>query len=207
LPPDAATVSVDHHIDTPRGAVPVRWDEAPGASRAVLMVGGADGGFDGPAEALYPTLVEDFAAHDWSALRVDFRIHRFPNDPEEGTHDVLAGLAWLAERGYERVGLVGHSFGGAAVIAAGMRASNVASVVTLATQTAGAMDVAGLAPTPLLLVHGVEDIRLSPRCSEYLYALAGEPKRLVLLEGATHSLRQRREDVRRLVVEWFERTI
>jgi hypothetical protein len=40
-----------------------------------------------------------------------------------------------------------------------------------------------------------------------LHRLAGEPKRLVLLEGATHSLRQRREEVRRLLVDWFVETL
>lgn len=194
-------------IETARGAVEARWGEAPGSSTAILMVGGADGGFDGPAEALYPTLAEDAAARGWSSLRLDFRIHRFPNDVEEGLHDALAGLAWLADRGIERVGLIGHSFGGAVVIQAGVLASAARSVVTLATQTAGAMNIGQLAPTPVLLIHGADDIRLSPRCSEQLYALAGEPKELVLIEGATHSLRQAREEVRGRILEWFEGTL
>lgn len=200
-------MSQELSIETARGPVPCLWDESPEATRAVVMVGGADGGFEGPAEALYPTLAEDFGARGWSSLRLDFRVHQFPNDPAEGLHDLLAGLAWLQGQGYERVGLLGHSFGGAVVIEAGILASHVASVVTLATQTAGAMQVAQLAPTPLLLVHGADDIRLSPRCSEILHELAGDPKRLVILEGATHSLRQRREEVRHLVREWFEDTL
>jgi alpha/beta superfamily hydrolase len=200
-------VSAEVGIETARGPVPCLWDEAAGATRAVVMVGGADGGFDGPAEALYPTLAEDFATAGCSALRLDFRIHQFPNDPQEGLHDLLAGLAWLRALGYERVGLIGHSFGGAVVIEAGVLASNVSSVATLATQTAGAMQVSQLAPTPLLLIHGADDTRLSPRCSEVLHELAGEPKRLVIMEGATHSLRQRREEVRTLLREWFAETL
>ncbi|MSQ42247.1 MAG: alpha/beta hydrolase [Dehalococcoidia bacterium] len=189
-------------IDTARGAVAGRFDEAPGAVAAVLLVGGADGGFDGPAEALYPTLAADLVACGVSALRLDFRLHRFPNDVEEGVRDALAGLHWLEQRGYARVALVGHSFGGAVVIEAGVRAANVAGVATLATQTAGAERVAELAPRPLLLIHGAADIRLPPACSVMLHRMAGEPRELVLIEGATHSLRQAREQVRARLLEW-----
>jgi fermentation-respiration switch protein FrsA (DUF1100 family) len=64
-----------------------------------------------------------------------------------------------------------------------------------------------LAPVPILLVHGLLDDRLPPSCSELLYERAGEPRRLELLEGATHSLRQRREDVRAMALAWFEETL
>lgn len=197
-------------IATARGPVAARFTapvtHAASSARAVLLVGGADGGFDGPAEALYPTLAEDFAALGVATLRLDFRVHRFPNDVEEGVHDLLAGLQWLAERGFVRVVLVGHSFGGAVVIEGAVRASsaasNVAGVVTLATQTGGAERVESLAPRPILLIHGRDDVRLSPAGSEILYRYAGEPKELLLLDGATHSLRQAREVVRARVREW-----
>jgi dienelactone hydrolase len=191
-------------LTSARGPIPVLLDAVEGATAAVAMVGGADGGFDGPAEALYPTLVEDLAARGMTSLRLDFRIHRFPNDVAEGVYDLLHGIAALESRGARRIGLVGHSFGGAVVIEAGIRAPNVAAVATLATQTAGAQRTPELAPTPLLLVHGRDDTRLSPECSQLLYDMAGEPKRLEFLDGATHSLRQRREDVRQLLLAWFD---
>jgi alpha/beta superfamily hydrolase len=177
------------------------------AEAGVIMVGGGDGGLVGPAEELYPDLATDLADRGIAGLRVDFRIHQFPGDVEEAVHDVLAGVRFLAGEGVQRVGLLGHSFGGAVVIEAGVQASEVASVVTLATQTAGAQRVAMLAPRPLLLIHGLRDIRLTPDCSRSLHAMAGEPRRLELLEEATHSLRQRREDVRRLTLDWFVETL
>jgi alpha/beta superfamily hydrolase len=187
-------------IETRRGPVEALWDEVGAPSvGVVLMVGGADGGFEGPAEAIYPALVEDFGAAGVSSLRVDFRIKKFPNDVDEGVYDVGAALGWLRERDVTRVVLVGHSFGGAVVIDAGARSPLAAGVVTLATQTAGALRVSELAPRPILLVHGTDDVRLPPRCSEMLYEMAGEPRDLVLIEGATHSLRQAREQVRDLV--------
>ncbi len=191
-------------IPTDRGDVAARFDPPPPeGDSAVILVGGADGGFDGPAEALYPDLAADLVAAGHGALRLDFRIHRFPNDVDEGVHDVRAGIAYLADRGVERIALAGHSFGGAVVIDAAIGEPRVACVATLSTQTAGAQRVAELAPTPLLLIHGLDDTRLSPDCSRLLHRMAGEPKRLVLLEGATHSLRQRRKDVRAELLRWF----
>lgn len=178
-----------------------------GGMAAVIMVGGGDGGFDGPAEKLYPDLAADLVSDGIGGLRLDFRIHRFPGPIEEGVHDVHAGVQFLVGRGVERVGLLGHSFGGAVVIEAAAREPRVASVVTLATQTAGAQRVALVSPRPLLLIHGLADVRLDAECSRMLHRLAGEPKELVLLEGATHSLRQRREDVRALVRQWFRQTL
>jgi len=173
----------------------------------VVMVGGGDGGLDGPAESLYPTLGNDLAGVGIATLRVDFRVHQFPGDVEEGVADVLTGVRYLIEQGVERLGVLGHSFGGAVVIESAAEEPAIRSVVTLATQTAGAQRVAELAPVPLLLVHGLDDVRLTPDCSRMLYRLAGEPKRLELLDGATHSLRQRREDVRELVRRWFVETL
>ena len=194
-------------LDSARGAIRCAWHPAADTEAAVVMVGGGDGGLDGPANALYPDLATDLAARGIAALRLDFRIHTFPGPMDEGVFDVLRGVEFLASEGVRRVGLAGHSFGGAVVIEAGVRSELVASVATLATQTAGAQRVAELAPTPLLLVHGLADDRLPPDCSRLLHEMAGEPKRLELFEGATHSLRQRREEVRTLVLDWFTETL
>ena len=194
-------------LDSERGAIRCAWHAVEDAEAAVVMVGGGDGGLDGPANALYPDLAADLAARAIAALRLDFRIHTFPGPMGDGVFDVLRGVEFLASEGVERVALVGHSFGGAVVIEAGVQSGLVASVATLATQTAGAQRVAELAPTPLLLVHGLADDRLPPDCSRLLHDLAGDPKRLELYEGATHSLRQRREEVRALLLDWFTDTL
>ncbi len=202
-PDDAQRVE----IESERGAIEGAFSPPPEGGPVVVMVGGGDGGLDGPV-GLYPALAHDLAEVGIGTLRVDFRIHRFPGPVDEGVHDVRVAVAWLAEQGVEHVGLLGHSFGGAVVIeAAAQEPQHVVSIATLATQTAGAQRVDELAPRPLLLIHGLDDVRLSPDCSRLLYSLAGEPKELVLLEGATHSLRQRQPEVRALLVEWFARTL
>ena len=160
-----------------------------------------------PRTRFTPTSPPTLPTRGIAALRLDFRIHTFPGPMGDGVFDVLRGVEFLASEGVRRVGLAGHSFGGAVVIEAGVRSERVASVATLATQTAGAQRVAELAPTPLLLVHGLADDRLPPDCSRLLHEMAGDPKRLELFEGATHSLRQRREEVRTLLLAWFTETL
>lgn len=194
-------------ISSARGPIACAYSAPLEGAPVVVMVGGGDGGLDGPL-GLYPALARDLFEAGVGTLRVDFRIHRFPGPVDEGVHDVLAAIDWLDGCGVVRTGLLGHSFGGAVVIeAAAQDVSRVASIATLATQTAGAQRVSELAPRPILFVHGLDDARLSPDCSRYLYSLAGEPKDLVLLEGATHSLRQRHPEVRALLVDWFARTL
>jgi pimeloyl-ACP methyl ester carboxylesterase len=176
----------------------------PAAGGAVVIcVGGFDGGFEGPADGLFPALGEELAPHGIGVLRVDFRDRRAPGIVADGASDVLAAIEELRRRGVTRIGLVGHSFGGAVMITVGASTPEVATVVTLSTQTAGVQDTPKLAPRPLLIIHGLEDIRLSPDCSRYVYALAGEPKRLVLLPGARHSLRQSAGEVKALVRDWL----
>ena len=203
--------TVELEIESARGPIAALYSPPPAGAdgpAVAVMVGGADGGFDGPAEAIYPTLAEDLAALGVGALRLDFRIHRFPNDVEEGVHDLVSAIGYLAGEGVERIGLLGHSFGGAVVIEAGVRAAEehpgaVCCVATLATQSAGAQRVAELAPVPLLLAHGLDDRRLTPDCSRTLHDIAGEPRELVLFPGATHSLRQVRAELRTLLLDWF----
>jgi fermentation-respiration switch protein FrsA (DUF1100 family) len=47
-------------------------------------------------------------------------------------------------------------------------------------------DVAQIAPRPLFLIHGLQDSTISPQDSQRLFAAAGEPKRLWLVEGVEH---------------------
>jgi pimeloyl-ACP methyl ester carboxylesterase len=47
--------------------------------------------------------------------------------------------------------------------------------------------VDGIAPRPLLLIHGTDDQRITEEQVQRLFAAAEEPKTLWLVEGATHS--------------------
>lgn len=190
-------------LDTERGAVPCVYHRGREGGGAVIWVGGTDGGFDGPANAIYATLAEDFLADGIGSLRLSYRVLTAPGNVEECVYDVLAGVSFLDGEKAGRIGLAGHSFGGAVVISAAALSPRVDAVVTLSTQTAGTGLTPQVAPRPILIVHGEDDRRLSPDCSRYVFEVAREPKELVILPGAKHSLRQKREELRGLLRRWF----
>jgi hypothetical protein len=109
----------------------------------------------------------------------------FPLCRERLVHRSVASLTHCHA---QPVVLVGHSFGGAAVMTAGALHAHVAGVVALAPQTSGAILAGKLAPRLLLVVHGTADTRLPYACGVQMYHRAQEPKQLVLYEGTEHRL-------------------
>jgi pimeloyl-ACP methyl ester carboxylesterase len=187
-------------LRTNRGDIPGQFSVCEGESGAVLMVGGASGGLDGPADGIYARLAGGLRARGVSALRLHYR---HPGEFEECVLDVLGALSFLKGIGAERVVLLGHSFGGAVAIRAALLGPIVSGVVAMSSQLYGARDVGRLSPRPLLLVHGMDDQVLEATASETIYAWAEEPKRLVLYAGAGHSLVQCRTELYDLLMDWI----
>lgn len=193
-------------FDTPRGAVAARWYPGPDTPRpdvtaGFVCVGGVGGGFDTPARNLYPTLCESLAPRGIAGLRVRFR---HATDLAEATHDVLTGVEFLQNHGIGRVGLVGHSFGGAVVLRAAAEAAAVRAVVGLAAQSYGAEPARTLGDRcAVLLIHGTADTILPDRCSEQIARMLTGPSRLVLAQGAGHGLDEVAADVRALAADWL----
>jgi fermentation-respiration switch protein FrsA (DUF1100 family) len=196
-------------LHTSRGDVEMRHYPPAAAvesTSAAIFVGGAGGGWDTPVRGfLYPRLSEELSRSDgMHALRVRYR---HPCDLLESVCDVLAGLHFLShELGVRRVGLVGHSFGGAVVIqAAALAADVVRTCVPLSTQSYGADPAAALGPgCSLLLAHGTADEILPHRCSEHVFAIAKEPKKLLLKDGARHGLDEWADELPSIVREWLK---
>jgi dienelactone hydrolase len=187
-------------MTTSRGEVAGRYYAVPAGRAAAVWVGGVGGGWDTPAQGLYPRLCDDLRGKEIASLRVRFRR---PTDLSESVIDVLAGILFLQGEGIEAVALIGHSFGGAVVIRAAAHAPAVRTVVTLATQSYGTDPVDRLGPRcSILLIHGAADQVLPVACSENAYRRAGEPKRLLVLPGANHGLDEAADDVGRVVREW-----
>ena len=115
---------------------------------------------------------------------------------------MLAGIHFLERQGVQQVVLLGWSFGGAVVIAAGVRSARVVAVATIGAQTAGTGAVGRLAPRPLLVLHGTADPILPDRCARDLYARAAEPKELGLYAGDGHGLEHHQTDVLDRLVAW-----
>jgi fermentation-respiration switch protein FrsA (DUF1100 family) len=63
--------------------------------------------------------------------------------------------------------------------------------------------IAGIAPRPLLLVHGSLDQTVPVDHAHRLYEIAGKPKKLVVIEGAGHRLR-REEKAVGAILEWLK---
>lgn len=188
---------------TSLGAVEARHQPAPGDA-AVVWVFGSGGGLGGPAGGVYTRLGEQLRAEGVSSLELDYRR---PGVLGDCVMDTLLGAAWLESQGKRRIVLVGHSFGGAVVIAAGVLSEAVAAVAALSSQTAGTDAVAELAPRPVIFIHGQDDEILPARCSRDLYARAGEPKEIILYPGCRHGLDDCREALDRDLGVWLRRVL
>ena len=186
---------------TPSGLLTVFWHGDPEASRVVLACGGAMGGTLGPADGLYHDLGVALAEGGIGVLRVGYRR---PNDLAGCVLDLCAAADLAGRCGAQRVVTVGHSFGGAVAIGAALAiGSPVAGVVTLATQSAGCEDAAGLGGTPLLMFHGDRDELLPVQASEVVHHLAGGQGELIVLPGAGHLLREAGPELRARLGEWI----
>ena len=100
---------------TDRGEISCRFYKVDSNNLGVIWVGGTGGGWDSPAEGLYPDLSQKLKENNISSLRIRYR---YPHDINESVCDVLAGVKFLENIGSSKIALVGHSLGGAIVIQA-----------------------------------------------------------------------------------------
>jgi len=63
--------------------------------------------------------------------------------------------------------------------------------------------IAGIAPRPLLLVHSNQDETVPVGHAYRLYDSAGEPKQIVIIDGASHGLRQDERAIT-AVLDWLK---
>ncbi len=189
---------------TNRGNFNAILHRAPDADQAVIWVCGARGGFGGPGPGTYARMAERFIGNGITSLRLDYRS---PNDVFECALDLLAGVSYLKGAGHLPVVVVGHSFGGAVVIAAGANSSHIKGVVALSPQTYGAGMAGRVAPRRLLVVHGKADTRLPYSCGQQVYDWAKDPRELVLYDGAEHRLEECRDDLESLLGRWIPETL
>lgn len=183
------------------GLLTLLWHGPRDADTAVLACGGAMGGLLGPADGLYHDLGVALGEQGIGVLRVGYRR---PNDLERCTHDLVAVADLAGRGGTRRFVTMGHSFGGAIAVRAGiMLHDHCAGVVTLATQSAGCEMAEALGDTPLLLFHGDRDELLPPFSSEMVHSIAGGNGELVLLPGAGHLLSEAGDVLRSRLLDWI----
>lgn len=185
---------------TTRGLLTIMRHGPVDASSVVVAGGGAMGGLLGPADGLYHDLGTALAEAGMGLLRVGWRR---PNDLDLCLVDLLAAADLASRSGGERFITMGHSFGGAVAIQAGVAMGAwTAGVVTLATQSAGCEGADQLGDVPLLLLHGDRDELLPAIASDMVRMIAGHGE-LVLLAGAGHLLTEAGDELRHRLASWI----
>lgn len=196
---------VEHlHLQTDAGLISCRYHEAAEGDAAVVWLSGAGGGLEGPAHGLYPRLAGRLVGEGISSLRFDYR---HPTFIETCVLDTLLSIVYLGTRGRRRIALVGHSFGGAVAITAGVLSDAVSAVAALSSQTYGTESVAELSPRPLLLIHGADDEVLPDVCARDLYQRASEPRSLLIYPDCGHGLDACRDRVDHDLTVWLRRAL
>lgn len=188
-------------IFTMRGLLTILWHGPVDAERVVVMSGGAMGGLLGPAGGLYHDLGLTFAARGIGTMRVGYRK---PNDLVRCVHDVAAAADLASRAGGRRFVTVGHSFGGAVAVQAGMvLGGHCCGVVTLSTQSAGCEDAGSLGTNvPVLLLHGDRDELLPSDASLVVRTLLGHGE-VEILPGAGHLLSEAGDHLRERLGTWI----
>ncbi len=186
-------------IYTLGGLLTLLWHGDPELEHVVIACGGAMGGLLGPANGMYHDLGVRFAEQGIGLVRVGYRK---PNDLGACVHDLVAVAELAARRGARRFVTMGHSFGGAVAVRAGIvLGDDTAGVVTLATQSAGCEEAERLGTTPVILFHGENDELLPPQASELVQMLTGGE--LVIFPGTGHLLGEAGDDLRERLGQWI----
>jgi alpha/beta superfamily hydrolase len=186
-------------IETERGPIQCRLYRAPSAVAAVIIVAGNGGHFYSPAHDLYQRLATAFQEASISALQLVFRK---AEKLEEAVHDIRAAISFLHnDEAVDHIGLVGHSFGGAAVINAAVMENDVEVLVTLCSESTGVAAVSGLTK-PLLLIHGKQDTVVPDVNSRSIYQRTIGPKQIFLVE-ADHDLNNNENEVFERTFSWI----
>jgi hypothetical protein len=188
-------------IYTMRGLLTVLWHGPRDAQHVVVTCGGGMGSLLGPADGVYHALGSDLAdAYGIATMRVGYRK---PNDLSRCVHDVAAAADLASRSGARGFVVIGHSFGGAVAVQAGVvLGAHCRGVVTLATQSAGCEHASDLGDTPLLLLHGTDDEILPAETSSVVQMLAGHGE-VVLLPGTGHLLTQAATEVHERLMTWI----
>ena len=188
-------------VYTLRGLLTLLWHGQRDAQSVLVTCGGGMGSLLGPANALYQDLGFHLdRTHGIATVRVGYRK---PNDLSRCVHDVAAAADLASRSGARNFVVMGHSFGGAVAVQAGVVLSrHCRGVVTLSTQSAGCEDAAALGDTPLLLFHGSDDEILPAEASTIVQMLAGHGE-VVMLPGDGHLLTKSAGAIRQRLYHWI----
>lgn len=187
-------------LDTTDGIMESRLYEADQAKAAILWLGEAEGEFPSPADGLYERLAERYQSFGVTSLRLQYRN---PSDFAGLSLDVLVGAFVLQQLQFERVVVVGHGIAATGAVQAGITFPFVTGVALLAPRGIEPQRVAGLSPTPLLVLHGTEDKIVPTQRSRELIDQAQEPKRIYYYQRTGHDFRESVDALTEDLTEWL----
>lgn len=189
-------------IETSRGRVECKYYKAGKADKGIILIGGAGGDFQTPADNLYPHLGEYLKGKGVSSLNVKFRK---TGDLSESIIDILVGLEFLKSENIKIFGLIGYSFGGAVAVQAALNEIDVKTIVLISTQTSGLSPISFLPKeTSVFIIHSEEDEIIPPELAVQVYEQAHEPKRIEIFDTkASHNLNEVADEIYEEVRDWI----
>lgn len=180
------------------------WLNSPGARYTMVYFHGARVNLSGSVYRL-----RSFRDAGFNVLAIDYRGYgrssaRLPSE-QSVYEDAQAAWKWLDARVPDRGRriLYGHSLGAPVAAEVALRGGGAAALVIesaftsiaeltvfsgLVTQRMDLLEKLAQLHLPVVVVHGAEDKTVPPEMARRLYDAARGPKRLVMVEGASHRL-------------------
>jgi pimeloyl-ACP methyl ester carboxylesterase len=188
-------------VMTNRGSLYFRHYKVAGGSCGAVWLAGVGGGWTSPARKVYTRLGLGLRRVGISSIQLSYRQ---PEQLEECVLDALAAIAYFRHEGVTKIALVGYGLGAAVAIQAAAATQQARTVIGIAAQSSGVRPISLLGPTcSALILHGTADRVLPSSCSEYVYSLAHEPKKLILFDKGDHSLDAVSGEVYRTIYAWL----
>jgi dienelactone hydrolase len=186
-------------FNTTCGAFEAYYHSLPALSKAVILLGGAQGGFNGPG-SLYPELARDLLEHGIATLRLGCRA---PHEYRQCGIDTLVALQYLDDEGIKDIALVGWSFGGAVALSVGSCARNVSAIAAISTQAVSSGCIRRLGSRSVLLLHGGADSICSVKIPRAIHDGVTGPRGMIVYAEAGHSLKEVRRQLHCDLRDWL----
>lgn len=186
-------------FNTTRGPFDAMYHNRKGISQAVIMLGGANGGLDGPG-SLYPKLADELLNSGIGSLRLNYRV---PGDCVQCAVDTLVAVQYLDDESIHDLMLVGWSFGSAVAISSGAVARSVRGVVAMSPLNVAGCCARRLRQKPILVIHGEEDSISPITIADRLYCEADEPRKLIIYPCTGHTLEEAGPKLIADIGEWI----
>ena len=184
----------------------ISWNPVGEAPEALILFSH----FSGGSKTASSFLCEHLASHGYAVAALDHSDHSLPRpsdaaDPAEKNARLRAliearvpDIQFLLEvigKAGQRIGIVGHSFGGWTALAAPSKMSQIEAAVALAPAGASnprpgiipaTLDFAWSREVPTLVIAGDSDVSIPLECVRDVFERVPSFKKLLVLEGVDH---------------------